>query len=219
MAATLQPARETSGDYYDFIPLPAGRLGLVIADVVDKGMGAALYMALSRTLIRTYAADYPDRPDLALRAANQRMLADSPAGLFVTVFYGILDPAAGTLTYCNAGHHPPYLLEAHAGEAVHPLPGRGIALGVIEDSEWEPVTIELPVGAALLLYTDGVLDALNAQEERFGTTHLLDIARTNLGRSADEMQQQLLGRLQQFMGDAPQFDDITLVTVVRDPDA
>jgi len=219
MAATLQPARETSGDYYDFIPLPAGRLGLVIADVVDKGMGAALYMALSRTLIRTYAADYPDRPDLALRAANQRMLADSPAGLFVTVFYGILDPTAGTLTYCNAGHHPPYLLEAHTDEAVHPLPGRGIALGVLEDTDWEPVTIELPVGAALLLYTDGVLDALNAQEERFGSAQFLDIARTNLGRSADDLQQQLLSRLQQFVGDAPQFDDITLVTVVRDPDA
>jgi sigma-B regulation protein RsbU (phosphoserine phosphatase) len=147
------------------------------------------------------------------------MLADSPAGLFVTVFYGILDPTAGTLTYCNAGHHPPYLLEAHTDEAIHPLPGRGIALGVLEDTDWEPVTIELPVGAALLLYTDGVLDALNAQEERFGSAQFLDIARTNLGRSADDLQQQLLSRLQQFVGDAPQFDDITLVTVVRDPDA
>jgi serine phosphatase RsbU (regulator of sigma subunit) len=217
VAAALRPARETSGDFYDFIPLPDGRLGLVIADVADKGMGAALYMALSRTLIRTYAADYPDRPDLTLHAANERILADTQADLFVTVFYGILDPAAGTLTYCNAGHHPPYLLNSQGQGTIQTLPGRGIALGVVEDTKWVHRTADLAPGAVLLFYTDGVLDAQNPQHEPFGSERMLDIAQASLSRTARELQEDLLTRLQQFIGDTPQFDDITLMTVMHTP--
>jgi sigma-B regulation protein RsbU (phosphoserine phosphatase) len=215
IAAALRPARETSGDFYDFIPLPDGRLGLVIADVADKGMGAALYMALSRTLIRTYAVDYPDRPDLTLHAANARILADTQADLFVTVFYGILDPAQGMLTYCNAGHHPPYLLSDQGQDAIQSLPGRGIALGVVEDTKWEYRTAQLTQGTVLLLYTDGVLDAQNPQQELFGTERMLDSVQASLGRTGHELQEDLLMRLQQFIGDAPQFDDITLMTVMH----
>jgi sigma-B regulation protein RsbU (phosphoserine phosphatase) len=221
ITATLRPASEASGDFYDFVRLPGDRLGLVIADVVDKGMSAALYMALSRTIIRTYATDYPDRPDLVLWAANKRILADTRSGLFVTVFYGILDPSAGTLTYCNAGHYPPYLLghlpvRAREGDPVQTLPGRGMALGVVEDTSWGYGTVELPPGAALLLYTDGLLDAQNPQEERFGSERVVEIAQSSQGLSAQDLQTALLARVQQFMGDAPQFDDMTLMTLVRD---
>jgi hypothetical protein len=217
MAATLRPARETSGDFYDFIPLPGDRMGLVIADVTDKGMGAALYMALSRTLIRTYAANYPTRPDSALRAANERILADTGANLFVTVFYGILDPAAGTLTYCNAGHYPPYLLSAEAGDAVQALPGRGMALGILDDTGWGHSTVQLSPGALLLLDTDGVVDAQSPQQDRFGNEQMLDVLRASFGRSAQEVQEDLLTSLQRFMGDEPQFDDITVMTIRRNP--
>lgn len=217
LAATLRPARETSGDYYDFIPLPGGRLGLVIADVADKGMGAALYMALSRTLIRTYAADHPTQPELALRAASQRILADTRSGLFVTVFYGILDPGQGLLTYCNAGHPPPYLLGAGEDGAIAALRGRGLALGVVEDVHWGQTVLPFPPGAALLLYTDGVLDAQNRDGERFGSQAVVDLLRSRQGGSAQEIQAALLGRLQQFVGDEPQFDDITLMVVRREP--
>ncbi len=217
MAATLRPARETSGDFYDFIPLPGDRLGLVVADVTDKGMGAALYMALSRTLIRTYATSYPTRPDSALRAANERILADTGADLFVTVFYGILDPATGTLTYCNAGHYPPYLFSPQEADGVQALPGRGIALGVVSDTDWGYSTVQLPRGALLLLYTDGVVDAQSPQQERFGSEQMLDVLRAGLGRSAQAVQEELLARLQHFIGDEPQFDDITVMTVRREP--
>jgi len=217
ISATLRPARETSGDFYDFIPLPGDRIGLVVADVTDKGMGAALYMALSRTLIRTYASSYPTRPDSALRAANERILTDTGADLFVTVFYGILNPVAGTLTYCNAGHYPPYLLTAEAGGAVQALPGRGMALGILDDTGWGHSTVQLPPGALLLLYTDGVVDAQSPQQERFGNEQMLDVVRESFGRSAREVQEDLLARLQRFMGDEPQFDDITVMTVRREP--
>jgi len=215
LAAALRPARETSGDFYDFIPLPGERLGLVVADVTDKGMGAALYMALSRTLIRTYAADHPDRPDLTLRSVNDRILADTGANLFVTVFYAILDPAAATLIYCNAGHHPPYLFNRKDGGTFRALPGRGMALGILEHTDWGHTRIDLAPGSLLLLYSDGVLDAQNPEKEHFGTGQMLEVAQAQLGGSAQEVRDGLLSHLQQFMGEEPQFDDITLMTVVR----
>lgn len=226
IAATLRPARETSGDFYDFMSLPGGRLGLVVADVTDKGMAAALYMALCRTLLRTYAAEYPHQPDLALAAVNQRLLADTDAGLFVTLFYGILDPVAGTLTYCNAGHHPPYVFQPPAGESVGgdgdgaditPLAGRGIALGVVSEPRWGHSTVELPHGGLLLMYTDGVVDALSPEGERFGVEQMLDVACSLADRPAGEVQARLVAELQQFMGHEPQFDDVTLVAVRREP--
>jgi ABC-type cobalamin/Fe3+-siderophores transport system ATPase subunit len=227
LAASLQPALETAGDFFDFIPLPGGRLGLVIADVADKGMGAALYMALARTLIRTYAGDYPDRPDLALEAANGRILADTGADLFVTVFYGILETGSGLLTYCNAGHHPPYLLPPPAPAnaplptgspelpAVEPLPGRSMAIGVLEDAGWHSQSVHIPPGAGLLLYTDGVADAQNRVSGRFGTEGLLAFAQSHLDHPAQAMHDALLARLQQYRGEEPQFDDITLMVVRR----
>lgn len=220
LAATLRPARETSGDFYDFIPLPGGRLGILIADVADKGLAAALYMALSRTVIRTYAASYSDRPDLALHQANIRILGDTQAGMFVTVFYGILDPAAGTLTYCNAGHHPPYFMVSQygdaAGEAIVALPGRGLALGIMEGAGWGHSTLDFPPGAVLLLYTDGVVDACNSQGERFGNAGLLAALRAGMGIPAQEALAGLVARVQTFVGEQPQFDDLTLVAISRD---
>jgi serine phosphatase RsbU (regulator of sigma subunit) len=195
LTATLEPARQTSGDFYDVIPLPNGRLAIVVADVADKGMGAALYMALSRTLIRTYAVEYHTRPDYVLRVANRRILADAQAGLFVTVFYGVLDPATGALTYCNAGHNPPYLLSARNGDAVQALRRTGMPLGIAGGVTWA--------------------EAQNAQEAFFGEERLLEVVRTNLGRPAQDVQDALLVEVHEFVGDAPQFDDIALMVVVR----
>jgi hypothetical protein len=225
LAAVLRPARETSGDFYDLIPLPGDRLGILVADVADKGMGAALYMALSRTLIRTYASDYVERPDLALQAANDRILAETEAGLFVTVFYGILDPKTATLTYCNAGHHPPYLLspapesDASGTLTLPSLQGRGIALGVVDNPAWGHTTIPISPGAALIMYSDGVLDAQNPDRGQFGNDNLLARVQAYVGHSAQEIQEGLLADLQAFMGDEPQFDDITLLVVKREGEA
>jgi serine phosphatase RsbU (regulator of sigma subunit)/DNA-binding NarL/FixJ family response regulator len=217
LAATLEPARETAGDFYDFIPLPNGRLGIVIADVADKGMGAALYMALCRTLIRTYAAEYHAHPDLVFSASSRRILTDARADLFVTVFYGILDPATGTLTYCNAGHNPPYLLSAQDRDTVQALRRTGMPLGVVEDATWKQSTVQLAPDDVLVLYTDGITDAENEKGSFFREDRLLETAKANLGRSAQDIQDALIADVREFVGNAPQFDDITLVVVVRSP--
>jgi len=216
LTATLKPARETSGDFYDFIPLPNGRFAIVVADVADKGTGAALYMALSRTLIRTYAVEYHARPDFVLQVANGRILADTQAGLFVTVFYGVLDPTTGTLTYCNAGHNPPYLLGAQNSDEVHALRRTGMPLGIVEDATWEQESVQLVPGDVLVLYTDGVTEAQDAREVFFGKERLLEVIQSNLGQSAQDVQDALIAEIHEFVGDTPQFDDITLMTVMRD---
>lgn len=218
LAAMLEPARVTSGDFYDFISLPGGRWGLAIADVADKGIGAALVMALSCSLIRTYAAEYDTRPDLVLRAVNRRLLSDTRAGLFVTIFYGILDPVSGTLTYCNAGHNPPYLLGARSRETVSALRGTGMALGVNGDETWESATAQLAPGDMLLLYTDGVTEAQNAQGAFFGNERLIAAAQAELGKTARAVLDALVAKIQRFVGDATlaERDDIAWVVVVRD---
>ena len=215
LAAMLEPARETSGDFYDVIPLPSGRLGILIADVADKGMGAALYMALSRTLIRTYAVEHETQPGLVFAAANHRILADTRAGLFVTVFYGVLDPTSGELTYSNAGHNPPYLLSSRNGNAIQELDRTGVPLGILDGGTWQQRTAHLAPGDVLLLYTDGITEAQNAQGAFFDEDRLLEVVRASAGRSALDIQNGLIAQVDAFVGDAPQFDDITLMVVVR----
>ena len=216
LAATLEPARETGGDFYDLIRLPNGRWGLVIADVADKGFGSALYMASCCTLIRTYAVEYHTRPDHVLSATNGRLLADTQAELFVTAFYGVLDPATGALTYCNAGHNPPYLLSAQNTDKVRALPRTGMPLGIEANATWELETVLLGPGDVLLLYTDGITEALDEQEGFFGPERLLEVTQASLGRSAQGIQDALLAEVHEFMGNAPQSDDIALLIVGRD---
>jgi sigma-B regulation protein RsbU (phosphoserine phosphatase) len=216
IAATWHPAKETSGDFYDLIPLPGKRLGLVIADVVDKGMGAALLMALSRTLIRSYASEFPEEPERLLHVVNQRIISDLNAGLFVTLFYGVLEPRSGKLTYCNAGHPPPQIITRDNSDAHEALFRTGIPLGISDEAVWERAIVHVPAGGLLILYTDGVTDALNQRGEFFGEKQLLDLVRSRFGLSAREIQDALISGVFAFAGSEPQVDDITLMILSRD---
>jgi len=213
-AALLKPARETSGDFYDIIPLPDGRIGLLVADVVDKGVKAALFMALSWALIRTYVCEYPAQPGQALAAINNRILHDTRSEQFLSLFYGILDPAAGTLTYCNAGHNPPLLWRGGQSEA-EILTRTGMLLGVLEDQTWGEATVEMPSGASLILYTDGVTDSENGAGDFFGVERLRSAVQATVGQPAPAVQDALISAIHQFTGDAAQFDDMALLVATR----
>jgi len=217
IATMIKPARQTSGDFYDVIPLPNGSLGLLIADVVDKGVSAALFMALSWILIRTYAVEHPTQPGNVLAAVNRRILAEIGSGQFITAFYGILDPAMGKLTYCNAGHPPPLLFGAQHSAGGQSLSRTGMALGVVETETWEQGVVELGLGDTLVLYSDGVTEAENEQAVPFGDSRLRAAARANLGRPAQETRDALLAEIRAFSGEALQSDDITVMVVFRGP--
>jgi serine phosphatase RsbU (regulator of sigma subunit) len=215
ISAVLDSARQTSGDFYDFIPLENGLIGIVMADVSDKGTGAALYMALSRTLIRTYAMESGVQPGVALTRANERIRADTESDQFVTLIYGVLEPASGTLIYANAGHNPGYLLRAVDGE-VESLTNTGIPLGMFEGMEWQQAQVQIQPGDVLLLYTDGVTEAQNAANEEYGDNRLITIGQANKGRPSAEIQEAIMTSIDDFVAGAPQFDDITLIVVSRD---
>lgn len=215
LAAVLMPARQTAGDFYDLIPLRDGRWGIAVADVADKGMGAALYMALSRTLIRTHATLNPGDPARVLAEANRGMLRDAPAGLFVTVFYGVLEPASGDLLYANAGHPPPLLLRT-GSESPEELVRTGMALGVSAEEMWRSQRVRLAPADLLVCYTDGLPDAHSGRQALFGRERVLQVVRANAKRTAPEVQEALVEAVNAFVGAEPQFDDLTLLLLKRE---
>ncbi|HNX17259.1 MAG TPA: SpoIIE family protein phosphatase [Methanoregula sp.] len=203
------PALEVGGDFYDFIPIGKDKWGLVIADVSGKGVPAALFMALSRTLIRASTLANAD-PASAIGHANQLICEDSKTSMFVTLFYAILDSKEMTLDYVNAGHNPPLLLKGTSSDVVL-LKAKGIALGVTDDVDLQSVRVDLRPGDILVLYTDGVTEAINDREEEFGEERLLRLITENRALPANEIMEKILDGIYAFAGDRPQHDDITLM--------
>lgn len=189
------------------------RLGIVIADVTDKGVPAALFMALSRTLLRATAID-GRQPAEVLQRANRLILADSRAGLFVTCFYAVLETQTGLVTYANGGHNYPLHYEQATG-AVHPLRAQGIVLGIVPQPSFEQHTIQMAPGDVLLFYTDGVTEMMNPQRELFGDDRLTAVLRANHHRSPQEIINAVLAAIGEFANGQSQSDDITMVVLKR----
>ncbi|NIM96439.1 MAG: SpoIIE family protein phosphatase [Anaerolineales bacterium] len=217
LSVKLKPARETSGDFYDVYMLPNDKLGIIIADVVDKGAAAALYMALSWTIIRNYSRDFPDQPERVLAAANRQIINDTDANRFVTVFYGVLDPSSGKLIYCNAGHNPPLILRGESAE-LERLAKTGMLLGMFEEEAWEQGVAQLDPGDLLLLYSDGVTEAQGTSGDFFDVDRMIESAKAHIDLTAKEIKEGILSDIYEFMGDIPQIDDIALVVVRREPE-
>ncbi len=215
LAAEWRAARGVGGDFYDFIALPEDRVGLVIADVADKGVGAALYMALSRAVLRAAALTTSD-PAETLQRANRVLMDDSRSGMFVTVFYAIVSTRTGMMTFARAGHNPALLLRAQSGEVIELRPS-GIVLGILDELEIEEGSLQVQPGDMLLMYTDGVVEAVNDQQEEFGRDRLSKALRECADASAEEAVEHIEAAVQTFAGGQPQSDDITLIVMRRTP--
>lgn len=216
VSGVLLPARETSGDFYDFINLENGNLAVVIADVGDKGAGAALYMAMSRTLIRTYAGENKLEPAQVIQQVNRRLLSDTQHGIFLTVVLGVLNPKQGTFTYVNAGHNPPYFLSrSDKGIEKTQLDKTGTLVGIFAENEWEAKQITLKPGEVLVLFTDGITEAQDESGAFYGSQRLVATLERGFSSSAEEFRNNILQNLNAFTGSAERLDDITLIVISR----
>lgn len=209
--ASMTPAKDVGGDFYDFFQIDDERIGLVIADVSGKGVPASLFMAVSRTLLRATALRGVSSAE-CLTYANKLLCKESLDSMFVTVFYGIYHYKTGMMDYTNAGHNPPYLLRG--GRTVECLPvASNFVVGVFE---FESNTLTFGIGDTLLLYTDGVTEAFNDKREQFSESNLQDIlASMHESSSAKEVVTSVLQSVKTFSGDYPQSDDITLLSLQR----
>jgi len=209
LAATNISAREVGGDFYDFVPISKDHWGLTIADVSGKGMPAAIFMGLSRTIVRASTTGNIDASS-AIRHANELICRDSTSGMFVTLFYAVLNSDDLTMNYVNAGHNPPLLFKKDTGTVIS-LEAKGIPLGITADLTIEESRIALSEGDVLVLYTDGVTEAINARKEVFGEVRLRTVIQTHLSLSAQDLLDTVQNELIAFAGTEPQYDDITLV--------
>jgi HAMP domain-containing protein len=211
IAAHNEPAREVGGDFYDFIPVTEDNWGFTIADVSGKGMPAAMFMGLSRTIVRASATGNPAAAD-AIRQANELICRDSTSGMFVTLFYAVLNTRWKHLRYVNAGHNPP-LLFRKGSDDVKQLKTKGIALGIAHHIDLQEASIDLLPGDTLVLYTDGITEAINDREEAFGLERLVQTVRSNRTMSAKDLTEKIQNDVMRFAGAQPQFDDITLMVL------
>ncbi len=211
IAAHWQPAREVSGDFYDFLHLDDGRLGVIIADVTDKGVPAALVMATTRALLRA-AAERLVAPGDVLARANDVLCPDIPPKMFVTCLYAVIDTATGLVRYANAGHDAPYLRRSAGG--VEELRARGMPLGLLPGMPYDEKEITLQPGDTLLLYSDGLVEAHNTQRAMLGFPQLRSLTEGHAGGAA--LIPFLMDQLAAFTGpNWEQEDDVTLLTVQR----
>jgi serine phosphatase RsbU (regulator of sigma subunit) len=211
LGARMVPAREVAGDFFDVFPNGEGTLGLVVGDVCGKGMPAAIFMALTRSLLRAEASRTAV-PAEALRNVNRHLLEMNAAGMFVTILYGLLQPATHTFAYVRAGHEPPLLWDA-LGAPQPPARTNGHPLGLLPDPDLDVQVVCLPPGGTLLLYTDGVTEATDARDDFFGAERLHMAVRALLSAPAQQLCDRLVAALAAYRGVAPQADDITLVAV------
>ncbi len=206
-------AREVGGDFYDIIPQDDHRLGLVIADVADKGMPAALYMTVTRTLIRAVTHGRTSPADV-LQRVNNLLVMDAQNGMFITVFYAILDLKSGTLTFANAGHNKPIFVQ-HGSGKTEILPKGGMALAVLENIELQDHTLQLEEGDCLLCYTDGVTEAFSPDDEMFGEDRLETLLSSLQGQTIHDTLDVIIKTVTDFRSEREISDDVTLLGIRR----
>lgn len=209
LGASMVPARMVGGDFFDVIPLDQDRLGLVVGDVSGKGVPAALFMALTRSLLRAESSPSAS-PEKVLRRVNHHLLGMNAKDMFVTILYGVLNRQTHNFVYVRAGHELPQVWHEN-GQLTTPEIGGGQLMGIFPNPILETQTLSLPPGSTLLIYTDGVTEARNEDEEFFGEEGLIAAVPGLLNKTAQEICDSLIHILTDYHGAAPQADDITLI--------
>lgn len=210
--ARLDPAKEVSGDLYDFFFVEPGKLCFVVGDVSGKGIAAGIFMAVTRTLIRATAI--PGRTPLEiLTRVNAQLARENQANLFVTMILGVVDTQNGQIVYGQGGHNPPVLLTA-GGKPSYEPPG-GMPLGVFEDAKFGERRLQLKPGETLLVYTDGVTEAMNEARDLFGEERLLEAVSQSAALTAEKLTERVVEKVEDFVREAERSDDITLLALKR----
>lgn len=212
--ASMTPAKEVGGDFYDFFKIDDNRMGIVIADVSGKGVPASIFMAVSRTLLRaTGMRGVPS--DECLTSVNKMLCNESVDSMFVTMFYGIYNIKTGVMEYTNAGHNPPYIIRAATGKA-EALPfSQDIVAGMFDDIVFTTQKLQLEQGDSLVMFTDGVTEAFNTNGEQFDESGLEKSLEGMANEKAEDVTRKILNDVNKFAGEEPQSDDITIMTLRR----
>ena len=211
--ASMEPAKEVGGDFYDIINLGRDRVGLAIADVSDKGVPAALFMMSSRTLLKGAAIGNYEPGDV-LKEVNDLLCEGNDAMMFVTLLYAIYDASSGMLTYANGGHTAPYVRRADGSVISLPFTG-GVAMGVLEDMEYSQSSFQVQPGDTVFFYSDGVSEAMNEHGEEFGVVRMSDVLCDNPAQDPEGINNAMFEAVRNFAGETPQSDDITCLTLSR----
>ncbi len=211
--ANMEPARNVGGDFYDILSLEGSYIGLAIADVSDKGVPASLFMMSSRTLLKGTAIGIPE-PGNVLQDVNDLLYEENDTSMFVTVIYAIYSPDTGSFVYANGGHNPPLVIHSDGSSTLLPLIG-GIALGIAPGMAFPQKTVILEPGDILMLYTDGITEAMNAEREEFGMERMQQVFADQPPASAKEATEMIFEAVHAFAGDTAQSDDITCLTISR----
>ncbi len=219
IAASMEAAKDIGGDFYDFFRLDEDRIALVVADVCGKGIPAALFMAVSRTMIRAKGMQGTGAAE-CLRESNRLLATYSVDSMFVTVFYAIYNMKTGEVTYCNAGHNAPYIVKGQRskveGERVQKVVSEvNTVVGAFENIDYKEFKTQLEPGDTLMIYTDGVNEAVNEKGEEYGYERLENVLSTLQDKSCQEVIDTLKESLAEFTGEAEQSDDITMLVIKR----
>ena len=214
ITAMMKAARNVGGDFFDIVPLSNNRYGISVADVSDKGVPAAMFMMSSRTLLKG-AAIGKEKPTEVLKEVNQLLMEDNEAGMFVTMIYGIFDPQNGLFEYSLGGHNP-LLLQKPNGTAEYLSANSGIALGMFNQIEFQSNTIKMNPGEKIIIYTDGITEAMNNKMELYSEDKLARIVAANPNLGVDELSQKIIQSVEEFTGEEAQTDDITCVILSFD---
>jgi serine phosphatase RsbU (regulator of sigma subunit) len=213
IAATSIPAREVGGDFFDFIEMGEDKLGFVVGDVTGKSVSGALVMSASRSIFRMLSEEKLTVGDIMIRA-NKRIKKDIKSGMFVALLYAVLDGRNKILSLCSAGQTQPIYFSSRTGEVrLQETLGDKFPLGILEESDYQETQLKLEPGDRVVFYTDGIVEAMNEKQEIFGFDRLLEVVQSSQSMTAEALLKEVLSRVAEFVGEAPQHDDLTVIVV------